>query len=280
MSSRGLPPDSFSLKAVLSYIEQLVDKLGLERFVLFAAAGPGIVATAYAVKHPERVEALILASCGPAMTSFAPAMIFELAAQDWDLFLATLAGGGEELTRERKKQHVEELKQMVTREDWLNIAANWLQGEPWMPSIEALATFDVPTLVIHPRDFALLRFEESQKLAAMIPGARLVMVDGHTSIGEIDQTLNAIEQFLATLPPRQVPSAELARRTSAQSSGLSSRESEVLRLVAAGRSNQQIADELVISQNTVIRHVSNIYAKIGAANRAEATAYAAKHGLI
>ena len=61
---------------------------------------------------------------------------------------------------------------------------------------------------------------------------------------------------------------------------LSAREVEVLRLVASGKSNQQIADELVISQNTVIRHVSNIYAKIGAANRAEATAYAAKRGLI
>jgi DNA-binding NarL/FixJ family response regulator len=62
-------------------------------------------------------------------------------------------------------------------------------------------------------------------------------------------------------------------------SGLSEREVEVLRLVAAGRSNQQIADELVISQNTVIRHVSNIFAKTGAANRAQATAYAKDHGI-
>jgi DNA-binding NarL/FixJ family response regulator len=52
-----------------------------------------------------------------------------------------------------------------------------------------------------------------------------------------------------------------------------------LRLIAAGKSNQQIADELVISQNTVIRHVSNIFAKTGVANRAQATAYAKDHGL-
>jgi DNA-binding NarL/FixJ family response regulator len=56
--------------------------------------------------------------------------------------------------------------------------------------------------------------------------------------------------------------------------GLSEREVEVLRLVAAGRSNQQIADQLVISLNTVARHVSNIFTKTGAANRTEASAYA------
>jgi DNA-binding NarL/FixJ family response regulator len=60
---------------------------------------------------------------------------------------------------------------------------------------------------------------------------------------------------------------------------LSSREAEVLRLLAAGRSNQQIADELVISLNTVRRHVSNIFDKTGAANRAQAAVYAKDHGL-
>jgi DNA-binding CsgD family transcriptional regulator len=62
--------------------------------------------------------------------------------------------------------------------------------------------------------------------------------------------------------------------------GLTLREVEVLRLVAAGRSNQQIADALVISHNTVIRHVSNIFAKTGVANRVEAATYASHHGLV
>ena len=61
--------------------------------------------------------------------------------------------------------------------------------------------------------------------------------------------------------------------------GLSEREVEVLRLVAAGRTNQQIADELVISLNTVARHVSNIFGKTGVANRAEAASYAHSRGL-
>jgi DNA-binding NarL/FixJ family response regulator len=64
--------------------------------------------------------------------------------------------------------------------------------------------------------------------------------------------------------------------------GLTAREIEVLRLIAAGKNNQQIAEELVLSIRTVERHLSNIYAKIGvygSTARAAATAYAFSHGL-
>jgi DNA-binding NarL/FixJ family response regulator len=62
--------------------------------------------------------------------------------------------------------------------------------------------------------------------------------------------------------------------------GLSAREVEILRLIAQGRTNQQIAEELVISLNTVLHHVTNILGKTGAANRAEATDYAHRQNLI
>jgi DNA-binding NarL/FixJ family response regulator len=61
--------------------------------------------------------------------------------------------------------------------------------------------------------------------------------------------------------------------------GLSEREAEVIRLVAAGRSNREIGEALSISLNTVDRHVSNILTKIGASNRAEAASFAVRHGL-
>jgi DNA-binding NarL/FixJ family response regulator len=54
----------------------------------------------------------------------------------------------------------------------------------------------------------------------------------------------------------------------------------VLRLVAAGKSNRQIAAELVISQHTVARHVQNIYAKLGLSSRAAATAFAFERDLV
>lgn len=61
--------------------------------------------------------------------------------------------------------------------------------------------------------------------------------------------------------------------------GLTRREQEVLRLISRGRSTREISEELVLSQRTSARHITNIYAKIGARNRVEATAFALRHGL-
>ncbi len=61
---------------------------------------------------------------------------------------------------------------------------------------------------------------------------------------------------------------------------LTDRECEVLRLVAAGRTNREIADDLVISAHTVARHVQNIFAKTDLSSRAAATAYAYEHDLV
>ena len=68
-------------------------------------------------------------------------------------------------------------------------------------------------------------------------------------------------------------------RAPAWPAGLTGREVEVLRLIAAGQSNRAIAQALVISPNTVLHHVSSIFAKLGVANRAEAAAYAIRGGL-
>ena len=62
--------------------------------------------------------------------------------------------------------------------------------------------------------------------------------------------------------------------------GLSERETEVLRLIARGHSNAEIASELVLSVRTVEKHVANVYAKIGARGRADAATYALRNGLI
>jgi DNA-binding NarL/FixJ family response regulator len=62
--------------------------------------------------------------------------------------------------------------------------------------------------------------------------------------------------------------------------GLSRRELEVLRLLAAGKSNRDIAAALVISEHTVARHVQNIFAKLRVSSRAAATAFAFEHDLV
>jgi DNA-binding NarL/FixJ family response regulator len=62
--------------------------------------------------------------------------------------------------------------------------------------------------------------------------------------------------------------------------GLTAREVEVLRLVASGRSNPQIAAELVLSEKTVARHLSNIFGKLDVGSRTAAAAYAFERGLV
>ncbi|MFD9305586.1 LuxR C-terminal-related transcriptional regulator [Streptomyces sp. NPDC060048] len=77
-----------------------------------------------------------------------------------------------------------------------------------------------------------------------------------------------------------VPDARRAAALLRLPGQLTAREIDVLRLVAAGRSNRAIAAELTISEHTVGRHVNNIFAKIDVSSRAAATAYAYTHGLL
>jgi DNA-binding CsgD family transcriptional regulator len=72
----------------------------------------------------------------------------------------------------------------------------------------------------------------------------------------------------------------LTGKSTPRADGLSVREVEVLRLLAAGKTNRAIADELVISERTVDRHVSNIFSKLDVSSRAGATAYAYEHDLV
>src|SRR4029453_2509566 len=101
--------------------------------------------------------------------------------------------------------------------------------------------------------------------------ARLVVVEGSStswSLQHPEAVLRAIDEF----------------RSSANESGrsavrLSAREVEVLRLLAEGRSTREIGLALVLTVRTVERHITNIYRKIDARNRAQATAFALHHGL-
>ena len=61
---------------------------------------------------------------------------------------------------------------------------------------------------------------------------------------------------------------------------LTGREVEVLRLVATGATSREVAAELFLSEKTIARHLSNIFAKLGVTSRAAATAYAFQHGLM
>jgi DNA-binding NarL/FixJ family response regulator len=87
-------------------------------------------------------------------------------------------------------------------------------------------------------------------------------------------------QELGAAPDLARVQARSGRPAATARGGLSLREVQVLRLIAAGKSNRAIADELFLSEKTVHRHVSNIFVKLGVGSRAAATAYAFQHNLV
>ncbi len=85
---------------------------------------------------------------------------------------------------------------------------------------------------------------------------------------------------LGAVPDRDRVAVLATAATRPADGGLTARELQVLRLVAAGRTNRAVADELFLSEKTVARHVSNIFTKLDVPSRSAATAYAYEHGLV
>ncbi|HST03285.1 MAG TPA: LuxR C-terminal-related transcriptional regulator, partial [Chloroflexia bacterium] len=108
--------------------------------------------------------------------------------------------------------------------------------------------------------------------------ARALLVEGLDLFDKYGSTPIS-ERVRDTLRTLNGPRRGSAKERPALPSGLSVREAEVLRHVAAGRTNREIAEELVLSEKTVNNHLERIFAKIGANNRAAASAFAVRHNL-
>ena len=124
-----------------------------------------------------------------------------------------------------------------------------------------------------------------QRLNAPYEAARvrLLLARTHNALGNEDAAtleLDAAEAVFTRLgaTPDAQRVADLRRRTPLPE-GLTEREAEVIALVAAGRTNREIAGALFISEKTVARHLSNIFTKLGLPSRTAAAAFAFEHGL-
>jgi DNA-binding CsgD family transcriptional regulator len=117
------------------------------------------------------------------------------------------------------------------------------------------------------------------RLRVLIARACRALGDRDTAKLELDLARDVFER-LGAAPDLAALAADDTRAAAARSDGLSPRELEVLRLVATGKTNKEIARQLFLSEKTVDRHVSNIFTKVNVASRAAATAYAYQRGLV
>jgi DNA-binding CsgD family transcriptional regulator len=120
---------------------------------------------------------------------------------------------------------------------------------------------------------------EAARVRVLIGLACRELRDEDTAAMELDAARCVFEQLGAA--PDLVQVEALSHKTAARpAGGLTGREVQVLRLVAAGQTNRAIAVDLSISEKTVARHVSNIFTKLDLSSRAAATAYAYQHDLV
>jgi DNA-binding NarL/FixJ family response regulator len=120
---------------------------------------------------------------------------------------------------------------------------------------------------------------EAARARALVGAACRALGDGDTADLEIAAARRDLQELGAT-PEVARLDALATQRPDASPHGLTAREVEVLRLVASGKTNRSIAGELVLSERTVDRHVSNIFSKLGVSSRAAATAFAYEHRLV
>ncbi len=268
--SHGGPAD-YSLDGLVRDLAAVVRATGLERFALVGRITGSLPAVRYACEHPERVSHLILWNgfARNADHGEAPRLksLFAMAAEDWELFTESIsqaAMGWHD--SEAARAFADVLRAATTQQKFL---ASLDARQHWDVTSE-LDEIRVPTLVLLDERNRLASLARCRDLAARIAGARLQTVRGVGGLPGPD-ALALIERFIGATGSS--PAADTSRP-------LTSRELQVLGLLASGASNPAIAARLDISINTVTRHLTHVYAKIGVKNRVQAIRHAVAHGLI
>ena len=270
-----------SLGARIGDLEAVADAAGFDRFALMAMAQGGPVAISYAATHPDRVDRLVFYGSYSSATwgmsqdereledTFDAMIKVGWARPDSTfrrVFTSLMIPGA----TEEQMRWLDDLQRVATSATTAQLS----RRQRMQADADALLTgLAAPTLVLHSVGDRMNSFEHGRHLAASIGGARLVALESENHILLEDEPawpvfLDEMRQFITGDASENAaqPVQEL----------LSTRELEVLRLVAAGCDNDEVAAQLQLSVRTVERHLQNVYSKLGVQGRSARVAAAAR----
>jgi pimeloyl-ACP methyl ester carboxylesterase/DNA-binding CsgD family transcriptional regulator len=265
-------------------VRAVLDAAGSEQAVLFGTLGGAAMCGLFAATHPDRCQALILygtfAKLEPdtgllSRLADSPDAALDRIEQEWGTEGIGVAFWAPSIVND---EQVKAAYLRLTRSALSPGSARSLMTVGYQLDWDgALAKIQVPTLVLHRSGDLVAPVRQGRQVAEAIPEARYVELPGVDHLmwaGDQESILGEVEAFLrAVIPAGEPPRPQVGEL------GLTEREVEVLRLIAAGRTNKEIASTLYISPKTAGAHVSNILAKLGVERRAAAATLAQRLGL-
>jgi pimeloyl-ACP methyl ester carboxylesterase/DNA-binding CsgD family transcriptional regulator len=278
----GLSPGApdRTLDGEVAALAQVLTTLDRGPVTLLGASSGGPVAAALAARRPDLVERLVLYGTYADGSRIAPPAVRDqlvaLVGAHWGLGSRVLADlflpGADAAERDA-------FARFQRASATAGAASASLAATYAFDVRAALGRITVPTLVLHRREDRAIAAALGREVAATVPGAAFVALEGTDHFpwrGDADAVRRAVLGLPGSSSPGPAPESSVAAPTSV----LSPRELEVLRLVAGGRSDREIARRLGLSPHTVHRHLANIRTKLDLPSRAAATAYATRHHLL